>query len=362
MKQRTHHKPFGQTPLAEHEIANPHDVFFKKLIGRRATAIQFLKLYLPAEVIAPFDWRALERVEDTFISEELREHFSDLIFRVRLKDGSPVYVYILLEHKSAPERWVALQVLGYIVALWQQMKDGGAQELPLVIPVVFYHGQRRWNVGLHLADLIRGAERAEWRRFVPDFEYYLCDLSRYSDEEIKGASGLQAGLLLLKHIFGDEMEGQLAEIVKTLPPGEVKSLLLPMVLYVSSAAKITPNKIEKALKQAFSESPGGTMQTAAQIWLEQGWEKGRQEGRREGRREGRQEEASAFVLRLLTRVLGPLSPRIESRIRRLSLEQLEQLGEALLGFEKPSHLTAWLRANQPAPAKKAKRQTAAARS
>ncbi|MEP7337358.1 MAG: Rpn family recombination-promoting nuclease/putative transposase, partial [Acidobacteriota bacterium] len=151
MKQRAHPKASGQTPLAEYELANPHDVFFKKLIGRRATAIQFLKLYLPAEVTAPFDWRALERVEDTFISEELREHFSDLIFRIRLKDGSPIYVYILLEHKSAPERWVALQVLGYIVALWQQMKEGGAQELPLVIPVVFYHGIRVENVRTDLA-------------------------------------------------------------------------------------------------------------------------------------------------------------------------------------------------------------------
>ena len=46
------------------------------------------------------------------------------------------------------------------------------------------------------------------------------------------------------------------------------------------------------------------MQTAAQIWMEQGrqegWQQGRQEGRQEGHQEGhqegRQEEASAFFV------------------------------------------------------------------
>jgi dsRNA-specific ribonuclease len=41
-------------------------------------------------------------------------------------------------------------------------------------------------------------------------------------------------------------------------------------------------------------------------------------------------------------VLAEIAPDIESRIRRLSIEQLENLGEAVLDFTSASDLTDWL--------------------
>lgn len=336
---------------SNNKLANPHDLFFKSLVGRRKVAVQFLKSYLPVEVAAAFDWRTLERVDGSFVTEELSEHFSDLIYRVKLKKGEAVYVYVLLEHKSTPEKWVALQLLDYIVALWQRAKDSGEPQLPMVIPVVFYHGRRHWNVGTKLSDLMPGVAQTQWRRFVPDFEYHLCDLSSYEDEEIVGASGLQSGLLLLKYIFGGELEHRLTEIMKLLPPEEAAEQLLPMVRYISAAADgITPDEINESIKAAFSNKSGAVMGTAAQIWMEQ--------GRTTGRQEGRQEEAGAVISRQLTRLFGELNQRQESRIRRLSLTQLELLSEELLEFEAIADLNAWLRANTTAPAKKAKRRVA----
>ena len=58
--------------------------------------------------------------------------------------------------------------------------------------------------------------------------------------------------------------------------------------------------------------------------------------------EGRQEGERALILRLLTRRVGALSAALRSRIETLSLEQLENLGEALLDFSSLSHLEAWL--------------------
>jgi hypothetical protein len=49
-----------------------------------------------------------------------------------------------------------------------------------------------------------------------------------------------------------------------------------------------------------------------------------------------------MALRLLRRRCGQLNPRQEARIRALPLEQLETLAEALLDFEGPSDLDAWL--------------------
>jgi predicted transposase YdaD len=72
---------------------------------------------------------------------------------------------------------------------------------------------------------------------------------------------------------------------------------------------------------------------AAQEWLA------------EGRQEGRQEEASSVTLRLLARRCGTLSTATTARIQALTLEQLEALAEALLDFQGPDDLAAWLAAN-----------------
>jgi len=69
---------------------------------------------------------------------------------------------------------------------------------------------------------------------------------------------------------------------------------------------------------------------------------GRQEGRQEGRLQGRAEGESALVRRQLRRAVGPLSARQEGRIRKLNLEQVEALGEALLDFQGPDDLDRWL--------------------
>lgn len=95
------------------EIINPHDSFFKEVLSRPEVATEFLSNYLPPEVVAVLDLSAPELVKDSFVDAELRRHYSDLLYRVRLRDGGDAFVYILFEHKSGPDKWVAFQLLRY---------------------------------------------------------------------------------------------------------------------------------------------------------------------------------------------------------------------------------------------------------
>lgn len=56
---------------------------------------------------------------------------------------------------------------------------------------------------------------------------------------------------------------------------------------------------------------------------------------------GQQKEGRSPILRLLARQVGELSEDRRTRINTLSLEQLENLGEALLDFEAIAALEAW---------------------
>ncbi|MEH2139953.1 Rpn family recombination-promoting nuclease/putative transposase [Nostoc sp.] len=65
------------------------------------------------------------------------------------------------------------------------------------------------------------------------------------------------------------------------------------------------------------------------------------EGEQRGREEGRKTEGQLLILRLLTRRVGELPQEVRSRIENLSLEQLENLGEALLDFQAIADLESW---------------------
>lgn len=333
-----------QQPAMAEELSNPHDAFFKSLLGRSAVAEEFLRHYLPPEVTADFDLRTLAQVKDSFITEELQRYFSDLILRVKLRNGADVYVYILLEHKSAPEKWVALQLLGYEVQLWEQMKTAGATSLPLIVPVVIYHGRRRWRVAGNFSALVTGAARAEWRRYVPEFEYHLCDLTGYAEAEIAGAAGLRPGFLVMKNITRRSIKRRLGELIsdlRNLPEARQAEQLKPIVRYVMATVKgMTPQLIEEHVRQVLPKQAGGVMQTAAEMLIAQ--------GKQQGLQLGSEKQTLKITLRLLKRRLGTVSQRAEKQIRRLPLAELEALSEALLDFVKPADLTAWLRAHQPA--------------
>jgi predicted transposase YdaD len=69
---------------------------------------------------------------------------------------------------------------------------------------------------------------------------------------------------------------------------------------------------------------------------------GHQQGEQKGEQKGRQAEAAAISLRLLAHRFGALTPSQQSRIQALPLSALEALLDALLDFQGPDDLNAWL--------------------
>ena len=70
-----------------------------------------------------------------------------------------------------------------LLDLGLRRENGGQGSLPAVIPVVLYHGSLKWKIPLNFASLYRAPESVKGSLW--DFNYTLCDLSAYADEEIK---------------------------------------------------------------------------------------------------------------------------------------------------------------------------------
>ena len=81
-------------------------------------------------------------------------------------------------------------------------------------------------------------------------------------------------------------------------------------------------------------------------FIELGKQRGRQQGLEQGLEQGRQQGEAELVLRQLARRLGPLSSSQEKTIRKLPVNKIEALGEALLDFTSSLDLNRWLRGNK----------------
>ncbi|MFP4309612.1 MAG: Rpn family recombination-promoting nuclease/putative transposase [Desulfococcaceae bacterium] len=269
---------------------NLHDHFFREIAKDPVAASGLLENFLPPDVRAMVDMDSIELRKDSFVEPDLRAYYSDLLFRVRLAEAIG-YVYFLVEHKSHPDRFVHLQALNYIKPIWG-MRKGKA--LPLVIPVVVYHGQRNWPYDPRFSGVFPPNPPA-LSRFFPDFEVVLADLGQYSDEDIRGAVLTRAFLLVLKHARSSDFPDRMPGIFRLL--GELSRSrtglghLEAMLRYLARVAEdITPESVETLVDEHFPEKEGGrVMATLAEQWEERGLQKGIRIGKQEGIREGKQE-------------------------------------------------------------------------
>ena len=264
------------------EISNPHDKFFKEVFSRREVAVDFLRNYLPEEVFSCLDEESIHLRKDSFVDKELRAYFSDLLYQANLKDGSESYVYVLFEHKSYPEPLIAFQLLRYMVKIWEQdLRQGFSAKLSSIIPIVIYHGTARWNIDERFISLFKCPK--EIKCFVPDFSYALCDISRFSDEKIRGVVVLKSTLLLLKYILRDELRDHLPGILGLLRELTGKKTgmeyLETVLTYVSRGTdRVDEEDVRCAVEEAFPQIGGDIMPTLAEKWIEQGLQQGLQQG------------------------------------------------------------------------------------
>jgi predicted transposase/invertase (TIGR01784 family) len=133
------------------------DQIYKQLFSHPEIVRDLVAGVLPAGWAQALEVQAFERVNASYASEEGKARHEDLVWRARI-GGEWVYVYILLEFQSRPDKWMALRMQVYIGLLYQdliaQHKLSKHGKLPPVLPIVFYHGRRPWHAATGLAELM----------------------------------------------------------------------------------------------------------------------------------------------------------------------------------------------------------------
>jgi predicted transposase YdaD len=312
-------------------MSGPHDLFARYTFGHPERAAAELRAVLPAHVVSEVDWSSLRREPGSVVDPELRETESDLLFTARLRSGQPLLLYVLLEHQSSVDRWMALRMLRYVVRQverWRQ-EHPKSEWLPPIIPLVMYHGtDGAWTAPCRVEELFQlpegEAERERWRALVPRFEYLLDDLTAEREEALRARSGpplARLAWLVLRYGRTQELSRKLpdwmalfAQVHADVEGAEHLVVVIRYLLWVGDAAVHTAARrvLHSVLDEHRAEELMGSwaeemiergLQQGLEKGLQQGLEKGLQQGLEKGLARGREEllpRVREHILRLLT--------------------------------------------------------------
>ncbi|MCY1077010.1 Rpn family recombination-promoting nuclease/putative transposase [Archangium lansingense] len=282
-------------------MPGPHDLFARFTFGHPERAAAELRAALPPHVVSEVDWSSLRREPGSVVDPELRETESDLLFTARLRGGQSLLLYVLLEHQSSVDRWMALRMLRYVVRQVEHWREKHPERtvLPVIIPLVMYHGPDGvWSAPRRVEELFdlpgEDAQRERWRALVPRFEYLLDDLTAERAEALMARPGpplAQLAWLVLRY-------GRTGELAHRLPdwtalfaqvhaaPDGTESL----VVVIRYLLLIGDRSIRRAAGQVLhsvmdAQQAEELMRGRGETLIERGHRRGLEQGRLQGRAE-----------------------------------------------------------------------------
>jgi predicted transposase YdaD len=294
------------------QIANIHDAFFKRVLGDREAADRFLREHLPPEVIELITSDPPEPVPGSFVDAELRQHHSDLLFRVQLNTGRDAFAYVLMEHKSSPDPGVRLQLLRYIVRIlgtWYEQHDKRLP-LPPVLPLLVNQGPGDWKISCEFVDLF-GPVPEVLRPHLPSFRHALVDLACVADDRLSAEPRLRAHLKALKYARRADLPEKVGVVLAEAPVLDVLDVALILTYIDRGPVAVSPDVIRGVLRRLVPTREEEIMGHLTQPYFAKGLAEGRTEG-----------EAIALV-RLLEKRFGALPAAVRQRVSSADLSSIE---------------------------------------
>lgn len=290
------------------ETTTPHDAVFKTFLSCADTARDFISLHLPTQLLQLCKLETLRLESGSFIEDDLRPYYSDVIYSLRTTTGHG-YVHVLIEHQSTPDKHMAFRLLRYAVAAMQRHLEAGHKTLPLVIPILFYHGKRSlypWPLSW-----LDGFSDPTAACQVYTSPFTLVDITVIPDEEIMQHRSMAALTLVQKHIRQRDMALLQDKLARLFVLGHMNGQQITVLINYLIQAGQTQD-VQKLLYGLAQRVPqhGETLMTMA--------EQLRKEGIQEGKLAATRDIAKAMLAR-------GLDSSIIAEITGLSHDELQKL-------------------------------------
>lgn len=315
--------------MSKSNTSTPHDAVFKTFLRHPDTARDFLDIHLPASLRSLCDLQTLKLEPTSFIEDNLRAYYSDVLWSVHTDEGEG-YIYVVIEHQSTPDAHMAFRLMRYAIAAMQQHLDAGHKRLPLVVPMLFYHGaESPYPFSLNWLDDFADPALA---RELYSAAFPLVDITVIPDDEIMQHRRMAVLELVQKHIRRRDLLGLVEQLASLLVTGCANDRQLKALFnYLQIQHGYTP-RFSVFLEEMAQRVPQHKerLMTVAERFrnailrkgIRQGMEQGKQEGKQEGLAEGQRAAARRIAAMMLAEGIEP--PTVQ-RLTGLSAEEIQNV-------------------------------------
>ncbi len=271
-----------------------HDGLAKRILTDPIAAYEFISHYLPESCKELLDLTTINVEKESFVEEDLKQKFSDVVFSIKMKNKEEAFIYTLIEVEVSPKYWTAFKLWKYVFLLLERHKTAKQEKLPLVIPIVLYHGNRPFNAPRNLWDLFGHPILA---KELMGGDYQLVNLYAMPDEQIKQKEHLGMLEYFMKYIYQRDMlklwDAFLENFKSCILLDKEKGYIYIRSFLWYSNSKLPEDKqpvLEKIItKHLPREDKKDIMRTIAQKYRDEGIQIGRTKGKLEGKLEGKEE-------------------------------------------------------------------------
>ena len=328
----------------------PHDALFKGIFSNPQHAASLLRnLFAQSPATSPLldklDLSALTPLSPELVDKSLRTRQADLLFSVPFKRAQPhdeplkqAVLYLMMEHLSSfPFRFICMHVLGRMLRFWEGLvqQNPDLPALPVIVPVLIYHGQQPWRHGTQFAHEFDLPVDAQHRIFLPDFSIMLKDLQSLDAQQIQSqdmdlSAKTALGMLKLPKEL-PLLEKQLPqwnqpmEALRSEQHVEDLQMMLNYVIHQMVTRGLNVEQARERLAELLSPPLRSDMISLAQALENKGEQRGLQLGIRQGKAEGEARGKAQAVLAVLrARGFHPTSSEQKQILGCTELSKLEQ--------------------------------------
>lgn len=235
------------------------DVSSKRIFGNHTLCAQFLRDYSGLPMFANVQPEDIEDVTERYHLFREVELQSDTVKKVHVRgqaDGETqdIYILSLIEHKSSVDYDVTMQILKYMVCIWEneaaenQMETENRAETeeypeapgkmreektsrrvrrnkqkafryPPIYPIVYYEGSGEWTAARSLKERILFGDL--FAAYIPNFTYRLVRAQDYSNAELLSKEDAISLLMLLNKI----QQAKDFEEIKDISPKRLNGIM-----------------------------------------------------------------------------------------------------------------------------------------
>jgi hypothetical protein len=299
-----------------------HDRSYRSLFSFPKMVEDLIRQFVPEAWVDKLDFSTLQRVTPSFISPEIEEQPEEL-WALCLRDGSPVYVYLFIEHRPEVDPFLSIHLMANVALLYQDLirkekltSDG---RLPLIIPIVLHHGETDLK---EPSELIAGIEVAT-ESYVPRLRCKVVNEGRFSLEDLESRQSATAQVFLMEQTRDWDAlthgARRLGSFMDRLEDGPLREALLEWLDEMMITRRQERRRIPEELNhEDFMALLSEMLEHRNHILRER----------------ERQEGQENFLLRLLEHKFGQLDPKARQRVRSANSERQLDWAVRILAAER----------------------------